>query len=75
MAKCASSQRPIVIKKILEINQKLKSYIFRHNTFKIERIPGSKHRLRKATYRISKVPGKTHALNRKNSEMCNAIFR
>ncbi|XP_026470483.1 microsomal triglyceride transfer protein large subunit-like [Ctenocephalides felis] len=61
MALCMQPQQP--------------EFIIKHNTFKIERIPGSKHRLRKATYRINKLPGKTHALNRKNSEMCNAIFR
>ncbi|XP_018321773.1 microsomal triglyceride transfer protein large subunit [Agrilus planipennis] len=48
-------------------------FIVRHNTFKIERIPGSKHRLRKVTYRKSIVPGRTYALNKKNNEMCNSI--
>ena len=41
----------------------------------MERIPGSKHRLRKAKYKVIKVPGKTYALNRKNNEMCGVIFK
>ncbi|XP_021915479.1 microsomal triglyceride transfer protein large subunit isoform X2 [Zootermopsis nevadensis] len=49
--------------------------VVKHNIYKVERIPGSKHRLRKAKYRVSKVPGKTYALNRKNNEMCNVIFK
>ncbi|KAK9695039.1 MTP large subunit, lipid-binding domain [Popillia japonica] len=49
--------------------------LFRHNVYKIERIPGSKHRLRKVLYRKYTVPGKTYALNKKNSDMCNQIFK
>ncbi|KAI4456052.1 microsomal triglyceride transfer protein large subunit [Holotrichia oblita] len=49
--------------------------LFRHNIYKIERIPGSKHRLRKVLYRKHTVPGKTYALNKKNSDMCNQIFK
>lgn len=49
--------------------------ILKHNVFKIERIPGSKHRLRKSKYKILPVSGKTYALNQKNNEMCNIIFK
>lgn len=47
---------------------------FRHNIHKVERIPGSKHKLRKSKYSTVTVPGKTYALNRKNNEMCTSIF-
>lgn len=42
----------------------------RHQVYKIERIPGSRHRLRKT--RRSKVhsPGRSYMLNQKNNEMC-----
>ncbi|GFG29687.1 hypothetical protein Cfor_03737 [Coptotermes formosanus] len=49
--------------------------VIKHNVYKVERIPGSKHRLRKAKYKVMKVPGKTYALNRKNNEMCSVIFK
>ncbi|XP_077284119.1 microsomal triacylglycerol transfer protein isoform X2 [Arctopsyche grandis] len=45
----------------------------KHNVYKVERIPGSKHRLRKTKYKNIQVPGKTYALNRKNNLMCNVI--
>nr|CAD7461843.1 unnamed protein product [Timema tahoe] len=45
--------------------------VVRHNIYKVERIPGSKHRLRKSKYKTIPVPGRTYALNRKNNEMCN----
>ncbi|KAJ8915951.1 hypothetical protein NQ315_016627 [Exocentrus adspersus] len=48
--------------------------VFRHNIFKTERIPGSKHKLRISKYKINTLPGRTYALNKKNSDMCNAIF-
>lgn len=48
--------------------------IIRHNIHKVERIPGSKHKLRKSKYSTVTVPGKTYALNRKNNEMCTNIF-
>uniref|UniRef100_A0A8D8QVR0 Microsomal triglyceride transfer protein large subunit n=1 Tax=Cacopsylla melanoneura TaxID=428564 RepID=A0A8D8QVR0_9HEMI len=48
--------------------------VIRHNIHKVERIPGSKHRLRKSKYSAVTVPGKTYALNRKNNEMCSTIF-
>nr|CAD7591086.1 unnamed protein product [Timema genevievae] len=46
-----------------------------HNIYKVERIPGSKHRLRKSKYKTIPVPGRTYALNRKNNEMCNVIHK
>ncbi|KAL1464053.1 hypothetical protein WDU94_003737 [Cyamophila willieti] len=48
--------------------------VIRHNIHKVERIPGSKHRLRKSKYSAVTIPGKTYALNRKNNEMCSTIF-
>lgn len=48
--------------------------LYKHNVFKIERIPGSKHKLRKARYKKELVAGKTYSLNKKNNEMCSAIF-
>lgn len=47
----------------------------RHNVYKVERIPGSKHRLRKSKYQVFRIPGRTYALNHKNNEMCNLIFK
>ncbi|XP_045476215.1 microsomal triglyceride transfer protein large subunit [Harmonia axyridis] len=49
--------------------------LFKHNIYKIERIPGSKHKLRIAKSRKFLVPGKTYSLNRKNNEMCSAIHQ
>ncbi|XP_044272344.1 microsomal triglyceride transfer protein large subunit [Tribolium madens] len=48
--------------------------IFRHNIYKIERIPGSKHKMRIAKYKKVLIPGTTYSLNRKNNEMCSAMF-
>ncbi|XP_066994605.2 microsomal triacylglycerol transfer protein isoform X2 [Anabrus simplex] len=48
--------------------------VLKHNIHKVERIPGSKHRLRKSKYKVLHIPGKTYALNRKNNEMCTVIF-
>lgn len=46
----------------------------KHNIYKVERIPGSRHRLRK-TRRISSVSAaKSYLLNAKNNEMCSKIF-
>jgi len=47
---------------------------YSHNVHKIERIIGSKHRLRKSKYKSIVIPGRTYVLNQKNNEMCNAIF-
>ncbi|KAJ1529162.1 hypothetical protein ONE63_005970 [Megalurothrips usitatus] len=49
--------------------------ILKHNVYKVERIPGSKHRLRKSKYQVFRIPGRTYALNHKNNEMCNVIFK
>ncbi|XP_058799020.1 microsomal triacylglycerol transfer protein [Phymastichus coffea] len=46
----------------------------KHNIYKVERIPGSRHRLRK-TRRISIIsPAKSYLLNKKNNEMCSKVF-
>ncbi|XP_044760118.1 microsomal triglyceride transfer protein large subunit [Coccinella septempunctata] len=47
----------------------------KHNIFKIERIPGSKHKLRIAKSRKYVSPGKSYSLNRKNNEMCSSIHQ
>ena len=47
----------------------------RQNIHKTERIPGSKHRLRKARYNTIPVPGLTYALNKKNSELCGVMYK
>ncbi|XP_017781565.1 PREDICTED: microsomal triglyceride transfer protein large subunit [Nicrophorus vespilloides] len=49
--------------------------ILRHGVYKIERIPGSKHRVRKSRTVSLHVSGRTYALNRKNSEMCSKLFK
>lgn len=48
--------------------------IVKHQVYKIERIPGSRHRLRKT--RRSKIhsPGRSYRLNQKNNEMCTRAF-
>nr|CAI5840522.1 unnamed protein product [Callosobruchus analis] len=48
--------------------------LFRHNVFKVEKIPGSQHKLRLSKYKKYPVPGTTYSINRKNNEMCSAIF-
>lgn len=48
--------------------------LFMHSISKVERIPGSKHQLKITKTKKTNVPGKTYALNRKNNEMCSAIF-
>ncbi|KAL7290984.1 hypothetical protein TKK_0015128 [Trichogramma kaykai] len=49
------------------------TYIKQH-IYKVERIPGSRHRLRK-TKRIRLLsPAKSYLLNRKNNEMCSKVF-
>ncbi|CAG7828228.1 unnamed protein product [Allacma fusca] len=47
----------------------------RQNIHKTERIPGSKHRLRKAKYKTTPVPGITYALNKKNSQLCGVMYK
>lgn len=46
----------------------------RHQVYKIERIPGSRHRLRKTRRSKSYSPGRSYLLNRKNNEMCAKAF-
>lgn len=48
--------------------------IVRHNVYKIERIPGSRHRLRKTKRLRIFSPAKSYLLNRKNNEMCSKVF-
>ncbi|XP_030757163.1 microsomal triglyceride transfer protein large subunit [Sitophilus oryzae] len=43
-------------------------------TSKLESIPNTKHQIKFSRTRKREIPGVTYALNRKNSEMCNAIF-
>ncbi|XP_043281119.1 microsomal triglyceride transfer protein large subunit isoform X2 [Venturia canescens] len=45
----------------------------RHNVYKIERIPGSRHRLRKTKRSVLLSPAKSYLLNRKNNEMCSKV--
>ncbi|XP_015513118.2 microsomal triacylglycerol transfer protein [Neodiprion lecontei] len=46
----------------------------RHHVYKIERIPGSRHKLRKTRRSRVSTPAKSYLLNRKNSEMCSKVF-
>ncbi|XP_015591483.1 microsomal triglyceride transfer protein large subunit isoform X2 [Cephus cinctus] len=46
----------------------------RHNIYKIERIPGSRHKLRKTRRTKFGSPAKSYLLNRKNNEMCSKVF-
>ncbi|XP_014474918.1 PREDICTED: microsomal triglyceride transfer protein large subunit isoform X2 [Dinoponera quadriceps] len=46
----------------------------KHQVYKIERIPGSRHRLRKTRRSKSHSPGRSYLLNRKNNEMCAKAF-
>ncbi|CAL8121848.1 unnamed protein product [Orchesella dallaii] len=50
-------------------------FSIRQNIHKTERIPGSKHRLRKAKYKTIPVPGITYALNKKNSQLCGVMYK
>ncbi|XP_011631593.1 microsomal triglyceride transfer protein large subunit isoform X2 [Pogonomyrmex barbatus] len=42
----------------------------KHQVYKIERIPGSRHRLRKTQWSKVHSPGRSYRLNQKNNEMC-----
>lgn len=46
----------------------------KHQVYKIERIPGSRHRLRKTRRSKSHSPGRSYLLNQKNNEMCTKAF-
>ncbi|XP_033230195.1 microsomal triglyceride transfer protein large subunit isoform X1 [Belonocnema kinseyi] len=48
--------------------------IVRHHVYKIERIPGSRHRLRKTKRSRLFSPARSYLLNRKNNEMCSKVF-
>ncbi|ODM98802.1 Microsomal triglyceride transfer protein large subunit [Orchesella cincta] len=50
-------------------------FSIRQNIHKTERIPGSKHKLRKAKYKTIPVPGITYALNKKNSQLCGVMYK
>ncbi|XP_015110890.1 microsomal triglyceride transfer protein large subunit isoform X1 [Diachasma alloeum] len=45
-----------------------------HQIYKIERIPGSKHRLRKTRRVVVPTPARSYLLNKKNNEMCSKVF-
>ena len=46
----------------------------RHHVYKIERIPGSRHKLRKTRRLVMPSPARSYLLNRKNNEMCSKVF-
>ncbi|KAB0793517.1 hypothetical protein PPYR_13137 [Photinus pyralis] len=48
-------------------------YVYRHNIYKSERVPGTKHQIRKSKYLRYVIPGKTYSLNKKNNDMCNLL--
>ncbi|XP_046406130.1 microsomal triacylglycerol transfer protein isoform X2 [Ischnura elegans] len=59
---------------LLCLQLKQPDVIIRLNTHKVERIIGSKHKLRKSIYKVNTIPGTTYALNRKNNENCNLLL-
>ncbi|KAF5290521.1 hypothetical protein FQA39_LY03625 [Lamprigera yunnana] len=50
-------------------------FVYSHNVYKTEKVPGSKHQLRRSRFIKRTLPGKTYSLNRKNNEMCNLLFK
>ncbi|KZC14768.1 Microsomal triglyceride transfer protein large subunit [Dufourea novaeangliae] len=46
----------------------------RYQVYKIERIAGSRHKLRKTRRMRFHNPGRSYLLNRKNNEMCSKVF-
>ncbi|XP_076241599.1 microsomal triacylglycerol transfer protein [Calliopsis andreniformis] len=48
--------------------------VARYQVYKIERIAGSRHRLRKTRGVRIHSPGRSYLLNRKNNEMCSKVF-
>lgn len=48
--------------------------VIKHNIYKVERIPGSRHKLRKTRRILIVSPARSYLLNRKNNEMCSKIF-
>lgn len=51
-----------------------KQTAIKHNIYKVERIPGSRHRLRKTRREAFISPARSYLLNNKNNEMCSKIF-
>lgn len=47
----------------------------KYQVYKIERIPGSRHRLRKTRRTKVHLPGRSYKLNQKNNEMCAKFKR
>ncbi|XP_053999073.1 microsomal triacylglycerol transfer protein [Hylaeus anthracinus] len=48
--------------------------VVKYQIYKIERIAGSRHRLRKTRRMKLHNPGRSYLLNRKNNEMCSKVF-
>ncbi|KAK2589067.1 hypothetical protein KPH14_001902 [Odynerus spinipes] len=48
--------------------------LIRHQVYKIERIPGSRHKLRKTRRIRLYSPGRSYLLNKKNNEMCSKVY-
>lgn len=48
--------------------------VIRHNFYKVERIPGSRHKLRKTRRSRWLSPAKSYLLNKKNNEMCSKVL-
>ncbi|XP_074097832.1 microsomal triacylglycerol transfer protein isoform X2 [Cotesia typhae] len=46
----------------------------KQQVYKIERIPGSRHKLRKTKRSVVPSPARSYLLNRKNNEMCSKVF-
>ncbi|KAG7189013.1 hypothetical protein KM043_008607 [Ampulex compressa] len=50
------------------------STVVRYQVYKVERIAGSRHRLRKTRRSRQYSPARSYLLNRKNNEMCSKVF-
>ncbi|KAF5288457.1 hypothetical protein FQR65_LT02109 [Abscondita terminalis] len=50
-------------------------FLYRHSIYKTEKVPGSKHQLRRTRHLKNILPGRTYSLNKKNNEMCSSIFK
>ncbi|XP_076679116.1 microsomal triacylglycerol transfer protein [Andrena cerasifolii] len=48
--------------------------LVRYQVYKVERIAGSRHKLRKTRRMRLHNPGRSYLLNRKNNEMCSKVF-
>ncbi|XP_066259661.1 microsomal triacylglycerol transfer protein [Euwallacea similis] len=60
------------VKLCMRLSQPTSTYRWKLN--KSEAVPEKKHHLKLNTSRRKEIPGFTYALNRKNSEMCSALF-